>query len=102
MTRIISKAQAELIGKADVEKQNQILGEQRYKFVRVGNLDECWAGYEGMKYYKKNRSIFVWRIDGAQFASNCWNGDEGHWTKKRDELVNTKNEFWYCVADYMR
>ena len=90
----ISRAEAEKIGKEQVAKQGK-----KYKFVRVGNLDECWRGHEDMLYYKKHKSLLLWRIDGAEFVSDQWDGDEGHWTKSKT-LTNEKGEFWFVVADY--
>lgn len=100
-TKVLTRKEAEELGKKQVEEQNEIMkrlgSKTRYKFIKVGNLDECWDwDYKNSKYYKKYHKLLVWRLD-----KTSWNSDkEGkEWRGSGVEYVNEKGEYWYVVAD---
>lgn len=97
-TVIITKEEAEKMGREQVKKQNDLSGAHNYKFIRVGSLNECWQGYERNKYHNLHKSLLVWRLDGAEWSSEI---DEGGYTKTNITYVKNKNlEYWFVVADY--
>lgn len=101
--KIISRKEAEKIGKRQVKDQNAL--QKSYpdklksykKFVIVYAGGTPWNIGKKTKYYKENQRLLVWRVDGAEWASDR-EGKE--WVNKGIELVNDKNEYWFVLADY--
>lgn len=96
-TTILTKEEAEKEGRKQVKHQNDISGDQNYKFVTVGNLDECWAQANKTKYFNLHGQLLVWRLDGSEWNSGI---DEGGYTKVPVIYTNKKQEYLFVLADY--
>lgn len=100
---VLTFGEAEILGKKQVEEQNQLMEQMedttRYKFLRVGNLDECWEGYKGMKYYQKYGRILLWRLDKSRWTDENEEGwEETPIIYKKEE--GEDGNLWFCVADF--
>lgn len=96
-TVILTKEDAEKEGRQQVKHQNDISGVQNYKFVMVGELDECWKYAAKTKYFNLHQQLLVWRLDGSEYSSEI---GEGGYTKVPVIYTNKNHEYWFVLADY--
>lgn len=94
-TKKISQEEAKKIAQ-EKYADSRSFGNRKYCLF-VGNYEEVFE--HAVKKHHCIGAVKIERLDGSQFVSNQYDGDEGHWNQSELVYVQDDGKYWFVCTE---